>query len=214
MTRITVLGGTGYAGSAIVAEAAARGHDVVAFSRSAAEKTHDNVVSVTGSALKREDLELAIADSEVVVCALAPAGELEDRFEEVVREIAGLALARGIRLGVVGGAGSLLATPDGPEVYDTPEFPAQFRPHSLISGTVLKALRGSDPALDWFVLSPPLGFGKWAPGEKRGTFRVGGDVLLKDDEGGSTISGADFAVALVDEIERPAHRRARFTVAY
>lgn len=78
MTRITVLGGTGYAGSAVVAEAAARGHDVVAFSRRATEETHDKVVSVTGSALKREDLELAVADSEVVVCALAAVGELEE----------------------------------------------------------------------------------------------------------------------------------------
>ncbi|MEV0845963.1 NAD(P)H-binding protein [Streptomyces sp. NPDC049954] len=214
MTRITVLGGTGYAGGAVAAEAAARGHEVVAFSRHAGEEPHDKIASVTGSALKREDLELAVADSQVVVCALAAVGELEDRFEDVVREIAGIALARGARLGVVGGAGSLLAGPDGPKVFDTPEFPAQFRAHSLISDTVLEALRSSDPALDWFVLSPPLSFGRWAPGEKRGTFRIGGDVLLKDDEDRSTISGADFAAALVDEIERPAHRRARFTVAY
>ncbi|MFF7335006.1 NAD(P)H-binding protein [Streptomyces sp. NPDC008150] len=214
MTRITVLGGTGYAGGAVVAEAAARGHDVVAFSRHAPEETREKVTHVAGSALKREDLESAVTGSDVVVCALAAVGELEDRFEEVIGEIAGLALSHGARLGVIGGAGSLLASPDGPKVFDTPEFPAQFRAHSLISDTVLEALRGGDPALDWFVLSPPLGFGRWAPGEKRGGFRLGGDVLLKDAEGRSAISAADLAVALVDEIEHPAHRRTRFTVAY
>jgi putative NADH-flavin reductase len=33
-------------------------------------------------------------------------------------------------------------------------------------------------------------------------------------QGDSAISGADFALAVVQEIEYPAHRRARFTVAY
>ena len=57
-------------------------------------------------------------------------------------------------------------------------------------------------------------FRAWAPGEHTGTFRLGGDVLLADEAGNSEISGADLAHAFVDEIERPAHRRARFTVAY
>ncbi|GAA3290300.1 hypothetical protein GCM10020295_04320 [Streptomyces cinereospinus] len=64
------------------------------------------------------------------------------------------------------------------------------------------------------MLSPPQGFGHYAPGEPTGTFRLGGDVLLTDAEGKSHISGADFATAFVNEIERPAHRRERFTVAY
>jgi putative NADH-flavin reductase len=72
----------------------------------------------------------------------------------------------------------------------------------------------SDDALDWFFLSPAAVFGAYAPGEAVGTYRVGDDVLLADAEGNSAISGADLADAVVDEIERPAHRRARFTVAY
>ncbi|WP_405009481.1 NAD(P)-dependent oxidoreductase [Kitasatospora sp. NBC_01539] len=214
MARITVLGGTGYAGSAIVREAAARGHEVVAFSRKAADEAIDGVVSVTGSAQSRADLERATAGAEVIVVALAPSGELQDGFVELNAEIAELARSRGARLGVVGGAGSLLLTADGPVVYEAPEFPEQFRGYARIGDTVLQALRGSDPGLDWFVLSPPRGFGHYAPGEATGTFRVGGEVMLTDEQGRSEISGADFATAFVDEIERPVHRRARFTVAY
>lgn len=212
MTRIAILGGTGYAGGAIAREAAGRGHHVVAFSRTPAEV--DGIVSVTGSALVRADLERAVADAEVIVVALAPSGELESHFIEVNAEIADLAGKSGARLGVVGGAGSLLSAADGPKVYLTPEFPERFRGYARISDVVLDNLRGSDPGLDWFVLSPPRGFGHYAPGTATGTFRVGGDVLLTDEEGRSEISGADFATAFVDEIETPVHRRQRFTVAY
>ncbi|MDL4818584.1 NAD(P)-dependent oxidoreductase [Actinomadura opuntiae] len=213
MIRITVLGGTGYAGSAIAREAAARGHQVVAFSRNAPRNATAGVVSATGSVLVRRDLEHATAGAEVIVVALAPSGELHDDFVKVNQEIADIARGSGARLGVVGGAGSLLVAADGPKVYDAPAFPAQFRAHARISDEVLQALRNSDPGLDWFVLSPPMGFGHYAPGEATGKYRVGGEVMLTDEEGLSQISGADFATAFVDEIERPAHRRQRFTVA-
>ncbi|MET0763345.1 MAG: hypothetical protein ABWY29_00670 [Blastococcus sp.] len=78
---------------------------------------------------------------------------------------------------------------------------------------VLDDLRATS-GLDWFSLSPPAAFGAFNPGEARGTFRVGGEVLLTDANGDSDISGADFGRAIIDEIEQPAHRRARFTVAY
>ncbi|GAA3290303.1 hypothetical protein GCM10020295_04330 [Streptomyces cinereospinus] len=93
MARITVLGGTGYAGGAIAREAAARGHDVVAFSRSAPDADIAGVVPVTGSALVRADLERAVAGAEVIVVALAPSGELEDGFLKLNEEIAELARA-------------------------------------------------------------------------------------------------------------------------
>ncbi|MFJ5780167.1 NAD(P)-dependent oxidoreductase [Streptomyces sp. NPDC093094] len=214
MARITVLGGTGYAGGAIAREAAARGHEVVAFSRSASGDTIAGVVPVTGSAQDRADLERATAGADVIVVALAPSGDLADGFVKLNEEIADLARTAGARLGVVGGAGSLLTGPEGPKVYEAPEFPEQFRGYARISDQVLQGLRDSDPGLDWFVLSPPRGFGHYAPGEPVGTFRLGRDVMLADEEGRSFISGADFAAAFVDEIETPAHRRARFTVAY
>lgn len=79
---------------------------------------------------------------------------------------------------------------------------------------VLEDLRSSSESLDWFFVSPAGGFGSHNPGEFRGEYRIGGDVLLTDADGNSDIGGADFGVAIVDEIEAPAHRRKRFTVAY
>ncbi|MEV0848185.1 NAD(P)H-binding protein [Streptomyces sp. NPDC049954] len=214
MTRITVLGGTGYAGGAVVREAASRGHHVVSFSRNAPGEEVAGVETVTGSALVRADLERAVRDAEVVVVALAPSGVLADDFVELNAQIADLARGVGARLGVIGGAGTLLLAEDGPKVYETPEFPERFRGFSRASDGVLQVLRDSEPGLDWFVLSPPRSFGHWAPGEATGKYRVGDDVVLTDEKGEEAISGPDFATALVDEIERPAHHRRRFTVAY
>ena len=214
MAHLTVLGGTGYAGSNIVREAAARGHDVTSFSRTLPDAPVAGVTYLTGTALDRSAVGSAVAGAQVVVVALAPTGELENLFEQVVLDIADLAREAGARLGVVGGAGTLLVTPDGPALAETPDYPAQYRGFSRAADGVLRALRSGDPVLDWFVLSPAREFGAYAPGEATGLFRVGGDVLLCDDEGRSRISGADLATALIDEIESPAHVRARFTVAY
>ena len=79
---------------------------------------------------------------------------------------------------------------------------------------VLTDLQARDGSLDWFFVSPAAGFGGYAPGERTGHYRLGGDVLLSDEDGNSEISGADFAIALVDELEKAGHSRRRFTVAY
>ena len=214
MATITVIGGTGYAGRNIVREAAARGHDVTSFSRTLPDTPVPAATYLTGSALDGSAVAAVVASAQVVVVALAPSGDLEDRYEEVVLDIAALAGEAGARLGVVGGAGTLLVAPDGPSLSETPDYPAEYLSYSRAAHGVLRALRSTDPALDWFVLSPAREFGAYAPGEATGRFRVGGDVLLHDDEGRSRISGADLATAFVDEIESPTHRRGRFTVAY
>jgi len=79
---------------------------------------------------------------------------------------------------------------------------------------VREALRATPPEVDWFYASPVANFGAHVPGERRGRYRVGGDILLADADGESAIGGEDYAIAFVDEIEKPAHRRRRFTVAY
>lgn len=213
MTRIVVLGGTGYAGSAIASEAAARGHEVTVFSRNAPSAPIDNVVSLTGSALEPADLARAISGAEVVVVALALDGDLAAELPRVSAEVATLAREAGARLGVVGGAGTLLVAPDGPKLFETPSYPEQFRGFSQAADDVLQALRETEEELDWFVLSPPLGFGSYAPGVTTGQYRIGGDVMMADGEQPAAISGADYARAFVDEIDVPAHRRSRFTVA-
>ncbi|MBC9935950.1 MULTISPECIES: NAD(P)-dependent oxidoreductase [unclassified Leucobacter] len=214
MTRITVLGGTGYAGSNIVREAASRGHQVTAISRSVPEQQIPGVTYVAADVLDPATLDQAVAGADVVVEALSPRGALEGKLQSIVRDLAAVAQSAGARLGVVGGAGSLLVAPGGPALANTPDFPDAFKGEAGEMAAALEDLRASDDALDWFFVSPAASFGAWAPGEHTGTFRLGGDVLLTDEAGNSTISGADLAHAFVDEIERPAHRRTRFTVAY
>lgn len=214
MARITVLGGTGYAGGHIVREAASRGHEVTAVSRHAPSDAVENVTYTTGDVLVPGVLSEAVLGADVVVEALAPRGPLAGNVRDVVRTLAAEAQAAGVRLGVIGGAGSLEVAPGGPLLLETDGFPGAFKAEAQEMAAVLGDLRASDEQLDWFYVSPAGGFGAYAPGEHTGTFRVGGDVLLVDDEGASELSGADLAQAVVDEIETGAHRRERFTVAY
>lgn len=216
MARITVLGGTGYAGSHIVRTAAGRGHQVISYSRRLPDSTVEGVEYRTGDVLDEAVLAAAVQDADVVVSALSPRQELAGPgvLRGVETRIAELARTQGVRFGVVGGAGSLLAAEGGPRLADTDSFPAEFKPEADEMDGTLQDLRASDPALDWFFVSPAGGFGPWAAGEATGTYRIGGDVLLVDDEGQSFISAPDFADAFVNEIEQPRHLRSRFTVAY
>lgn len=215
MTRITVLGGTGYAGSNIVA-AARRHHQVVSYSRKLPESPLAGVDYRTGDVSDGALLAAAVRDADVVVSALSPRGALEGAgvLRAIEATVATLAKDAGVRFGVVGGAGSLLVAEGGPKLADTEGFPDAFKAEAEEMAGVLDDLLASDPALDWFFVSPAAGFGAWVPGEATGRYRIGEDVLLVDADGNSNISGADFADAVVTEIERPRHRRARFTVAY
>jgi putative NADH-flavin reductase len=214
MARISVFGGTGYAGSTIVAEAARRGHTVTSVSRHTPEQRVDGVDHLEGSLLDADTRAKALAAADVVVVTVAPRGDMAGSVHPGITALAADAERAGVRIGVVGGAGSLHVAEGGPRLFDTPDFPAEYRPESLEMAAALDDLRAAPESLDWFYLCPPAAFGGFAPGEVRGTYRVGGDVLLTDDEGNSFIGGADFGTAVVDEIEQPAHRRARFTVAY
>ena len=215
MAKISVFGGTGYAGAHIVREAAGRGHTVTSISRNAPDVPVDGVEYVTGSILDPGVRAQALAGADVVVVSIPPRGEMADQLQPTVAALAEEAARAGSRLGIVGGAGSLLVAEDGPRLVDTPEFPEAFKGEVLLLAGVLYQLRESAPEeLDWFFLSPAGSFGSYNPGEATGRYRVGDEVLLTDENGVSAISGADYALALVDELETPAHHRARFTVAY
>ncbi|WP_187978193.1 NAD(P)-dependent oxidoreductase [Mycetocola sp. JXN-3] len=214
MTQISILGGTGYAGSHIAREAIARGLSVRAFSRSLPESPIEGVDYVTGDVQDPATLTSALSGADAVVVALSPRGGQEGKVAPLIAKLAAEAEAANVRVGVVGGAGSLLVAPGGPRVVDTPDFPEAVKPEAFEMGEALEHLRTTPETLDWFYVSPAGGFGAWAEGEKTGNFRVGGDILLVDADGKSEISGADFAQAIVDEVVTPTHKRARFTVAY
>jgi putative NADH-flavin reductase len=215
MSTIVVFGGTGYAGSAITHEALSRGHQVVAVARDTSKlDAADGLTLAQGDAFDADFVAEVTKGADVVVVALhavqSDGTELKDRFQHFVDAAA----AAGARLGIVGGAGSLLVADGGPALYDTPEFPDAFAGEAKSHGQVLEALRASDTDVDWFYVSPAAAFGSFNPGERLGTYRTSDDLLLTDAEGNSEVSGADFAIAFVDEIETPAHHQARFAVAY
>lgn len=214
ITKITVLGGTGYVGSNVVANAAARGHQVTAVSRNLPEHQVAGVQYLQASVTDLDLVADLIKDTDVVFAAVQPRGELEETFAELMLQIAELARRQGVRFGMAGGAGSLHVEEGGPLLMDTEGFPAFIRPGSVILNDLLTQMRKTQEDLDWFVLSPAAGFRVGEPGEALGEYRVGKDVLVKDADGVSFISGADYGLAVVDEIETPKHHRTRFTVAY
>ena len=216
MTRITVLGGSGYAGAAIVAEAAARGHDVTAVNRSAVEAPVAGVEYVTGSALDASVLDAVVAGRDAVVIALSPRGDMAGKLEPIVEDLIARLAGTPTRLGYVGGASSLQTEEGGPTLWDLTheQLPADVKPEVETGINALDLLKASPETLDWFYVSPPEHFGSWLGTASKGDYQLGGDVLLRDADGESTISAADLALAIVDEIETPKHRRARFTAIH
>ena len=219
MTTVAIFGGTGYAGSAIRDEALRRGHRVISVTRNlpAGAPAGPGLEFRQGSVHDAALVDQIASEADVVVVSIrfAPDGSGEGvKLIDAFPVLTSAAAAHGARLGVVGGASSLLVAEGGPRLIDTPEFPDQFKPEAGSAVQALEALRADTTGADWFFVSPAAGFGSYNPGQPTGKYRVGGDILLTDESGKSEISGADYALAFVDEIERPAHHGTRFTVAY
>ncbi|HWM82012.1 MAG TPA: NAD(P)H-binding protein [Pseudolabrys sp.] len=217
MARIHILGGTGYAGRQIARAATRSGHQVVSFSRDRPADEIERVAYRSGDVLDDAFLASAFDDADVVISALSAVGPFAEqgKLRALLRKAARMAADRGVRFGVIGGAGSLLTEPGGPRLVDTPGFPEAAKPMSLELAGALDDLKAvQDERLDWFFVSPAANFGAHAPGEATGRYRIGGDVVLRDANGDSELSAPDLALAVVEEIERPVHRRRRFTVAY
>jgi len=210
MTSIVVFGGTGYAGSAIVREARERGHDVRVVTRHApAEPVAGVTYRQVGDAPVRE----LVAGAQAVVGALSPRNGSEGALPGVYRELADAAAAEGARLLVVGGFGSLRPEDGAPRLAEGADWPDWLRPEAMEMVAVLDGLRQTDGALDWVFVSPAQEFGaRREQGEPTGSYRVGGDVALFDDAGRSVLEVADFADAILDEIERAQHHRAHISV--
>jgi hypothetical protein len=214
MSRITVIGGTGYAGSAIVAEAAARGHQVTSLSRSLPAESIPGVSYVQGDATDEAAVASVLSRADVVVGALAPRGPLAEIFRDVYRAIARLADAEGIPFFVVGGFSSLRPAADAPRfVEDLSHMPAELHQEvSAGAAVVVDDLPSTPETLDWVFVSPAAVFGAFAPGERLGQYRLGDDVAVNPN--GGSISGADYAIGFVDRIEAGKHHRAHMNLGY
>ncbi|WP_017901495.1 NAD(P)-dependent oxidoreductase [Pseudomonas asplenii] len=204
MSKIAIIGATGRAGSQLLEEALRRGHSVTAIARNPASiGTRAGVVTKAVDALDAAALEAAIAGHDVVISAA--------HFSTLpAAAVIGPVKKAGVkRLLVVGGAGSLLL-PDDSRVIDSPDFPPEYKAEASGGAAFLETLR-QEKELDWTFLSPSAEF---VEGERTGSFRLGKDHLLVSAEGRSWITFADYAIALLDEIEKPAHSRQRFAVGY
>lgn len=215
MSRIIVLGGTGFAGSAIVAEAATRGHEVTSYSRSLPDSQFPNVTYVQADATDEAELARAVDAAEVVVGALAPRGALAAAFRDVYARITQLADAKNVPLYIVGGFSSLRPAPGAPRfVQDLSHAPVEYHAElTTVAALVADDLPATSATLNWVFVSPAGKFGAHAPGERLGHYRVGGDVALQP-EGGGEISGADYALGFVDLIEKREHHRAHINLGY
>jgi putative NADH-flavin reductase len=213
MARIAVIGGTGYAGSNIVAEGVRRGHTVVSVARTVPAERIEGATYIEGTLLDVPGLIAELEGVDVIVVAVAARGDMLGSVRPNVAELV-VELPARVRVGVVGGAGGSLIAPGGERVIDQPSFTEEYKPEALEAIGILHDLQASDHGHDWFYIHPAGGFGGWNPGERTGAYRDGGDVLVVDEKGDSYISGADFGVAVIDEIEDPKHSRERFTVGY
>jgi putative NADH-flavin reductase len=201
--KIALIGATGNAGSRILAELSRRDHHVTAIARQPQKvPALPGVTPVKADAGDVAGLASAIKGHDAVISSVHFTASDPHKLIAAVQE-AGVP-----RYLVVGGAGSLEVAP-GVKLIDTPEFPALYKAEAAAGGAFLDLLRAQS-ALDWTFLSPSAMF---VPGERTGKFRIGGDQLLSNAQG-SSISFEDYAIALADEIENPAHSRQRFTVGY
>ncbi|NIC04967.1 NAD(P)-dependent oxidoreductase [Billgrantia bachuensis] len=203
MANVALIGASGNAGSRILAELSERSHMVTAIARHPERIAKlPGVMTRQGDVYDRAGLAEMLRGHDAVISAVHFTASDADTLIGAVRD-------SGVkRYLVVGGAGSLQVAP-GQRLIDQPDFPAEYKDEASSGVAFLERLRTVED-LDWTFLSPSAMF---VPGERTGDFRLGKDALLSNEQG-SSISFEDYAIALVDELERPAHVRQRFTVGY
>ncbi|MFB9241207.1 NAD(P)-dependent oxidoreductase [Massilia antarctica] len=211
--NIVLIGATGFIGTALLNEALNRGHAVTALStRPDKLAPRERLQALAADVMDVATLTARLAGADAVLSAFSghAQGDVQAYYLSGARNIvAATKEARVPRLLMVGGAGSLEVAP-GVQLLDTPGFPDLYRASAEGARQALALLR-AEASLDWTMLSPAAMI---APGERTGVFRLGRDALLLDAAGNSAISVEDYAVAMIDELEKPAHSRQRFTLAY
>jgi putative NADH-flavin reductase len=207
--NVVVYGATGNSGSEIVKELLARGHKVTGVARHVDKlKDKPGVTAKTDDLSDVDKIAEIIKGADAVVSTYQPPPDKTDALVDVTKRQIEAVKKVGGRLVVVGGAGLLEVAP-GTTLIKSGYLPAEYMPIATSHEKALGVLRASD--IDWTYLSPAAYF---VPGERTGKFRLGTKELVSDAKGESKISFADYAIALVDELEKPAHRKGSFSVGY
>lgn len=203
MAKVALIGASGAVGSRLLKELSDRGHTVTGIARSPEKiAVLPGVTARKGDVFDKEGLANLIRGHDVVISAVH---FLDSDPETLIAAVRASGVKRYL---IVGGAGSLEVAP-GKRLVDTPEFPTIYKAEAQKGADFLDTLKTVGD-LDWTFLSPSAMF---VPGERTGKYRLGKDTLLASDKG-SSISFEDYAIVMVDEIEKPAHVRQRFTVGY
>jgi len=206
--RIVLYGASGNAGSRILRELQYRGHEVLAAVRHP-EKLPTGTKSVQDDLADVDRIARTITGADAVVSAYAPPQDNTDQLIGVTnRQIAAVRKSGFPRLIVVGGAGLLEVAP-GLSLLSSGHLPEAWVPIATSHAKALDRLKASD--INWTYFSPA---GFFEQGERTGKFRLGKKELIADDKGNSRISFEDYAIALVDELEQPAHERSQMSIGY
>jgi putative NADH-flavin reductase len=202
--KVALIGASGARGIKILGELLARGHEVTGIVRHPEKlPARPNLSARKGDVYDEAGLASLLAGHDAVISSVHFTASDPKKLLAAIKK-------SGVkRYLVVGGAGSLEVAP-GKRLIDTPEFPALYKAEAAGGAAFLDMLRG-ETDLEWTFLSPSAII---APGERTGTFRLGKDQLLVGGDGKSFISEEDYAIAMVDELEKPQHIRQRFTVGY
>ena len=207
--NVVLYGASGMIGSRILKELLHRGHTVTAVVRNPQNVGAVGAFVVMGDVTNPTSVAATAKGADAAISAYSPPKEETSMLSLATHALlAGLAAAGVRRVIVVGGAGSLYVGP-GLMAVDAPNFPEAYKAIAIAHRDILPILRAS--SLDWTYFSPA---GMIEPGARTGKFRLGGTELVVDANGESRISAEDYAVALVDELEKPQHVRQQFTAAY
>ena len=216
MANVVIIGASGFVGKALVKEALQRGHIVKAVARNPGKlDIQDGHLELAAADVgDQTELSALLSGADAVISSYNPGWTNPDIAADTLsgyRSIIDAVKQAGVgRLLVVGGAGSLYLKP-GLKVMDSGVIPENILPAVKALAEVYYSYLKAENELDWVFFSPA---GTIAPGERTGKFRLGKDDLITDEQGNSTISVEDYAVAMLDELESPRHHKERFTIGY
>lgn len=219
--KVVLIGASGFVGKAILQELLARGWQVKALVRDPQKILLKNPALTVEKVDVSDEKQLAAALSgyAAVISAYNPGWKnpkiYEDTLTNYPKILAAAKAAHVKRLLIVGGAGSLFVAP-GLRVMDTGKVPEAILPGVRSLAEFYLGTLTREDGIDWVFFSPAgvLGNADGSPGVRTGKYRLGKDDLIVDAEGNSTISVEDYAKAMVDELESPAHHKERFTIGY
>jgi hypothetical protein len=208
--HIALYGATGKAGRRILTELLTRGHQVTAIARNPGKlASQPGLTIVEGDVSSVDAITGKIKGADAVVSSYGPPAYDTDQLLPATRNLIDAAKKAGVpRLIIVGGAGSLEVAP-GVTGIQSGHIPPEWVAIAVSHAKVLEMAKKSD--INWTYFSPA---GFFEPGERTGKFRLGKDALIADEKNVSRISMEDYALALVDELEKPQHERTRFTIGY